>query len=520
MKLDENYFASDPAETAKMITDRFGINIITDHKRFCAAFNDFAPKLSRESKAFYVALSEKVGNIYISENDDVLNGIRSPEDVISHASSEIGEYLNADKSAMVARSLAYALNWIKKADVHESAIPENVNPVIEELFKRAESGDNDSCFNLAERLRYGNGISPSPEKAFEWYKKAAERGDCSSQKALAQCFRAGIGTNQDFSQALYWLLKASDQGDYDSQKEAVRCCLYGGPNLSPNPEKARKIAVRYGIHDDSDNSDLLLSAAENGDPHAQLKLANKYYIGNEVPQDLFRAAQLYSKAAEYGINAAMFNYAFCLANGIGVAENMREAVKMYTKASENGDPDSMNNLASLYFQGKGVPRDRTAAAKLWQKAAEAGLANAQYNYGECLYNGWGIPQNVDQAYYWYEKAAEQGDPDAQYSCGWCMYKGEGTPANYSSAHKMLELAAEQNNPHALKLLGYMIMNGQGCEKNYGKAEDYFEKSAELGDPEAAKMLVICWKYGGFYLVPNEKKARQFAGKYGINYNSV
>ena len=58
------------ADAVKQVTEIFGVEIIGDQKRFCAALGDIAPKLSKEKKAFYVALSENVGKLYLRENDN------------------------------------------------------------------------------------------------------------------------------------------------------------------------------------------------------------------------------------------------------------------------------------------------------------------------------------------------------------------------------------------------------------------------------------------------------------------
>ncbi|MBQ1339082.1 MAG: hypothetical protein IIY35_00465, partial [Ruminococcus sp.] len=103
--------ASETAIAVKKVTDMFGIEIIADQKRFCAAFSDLAPKLSKENKAFYVALSENLGKFYLRENENVLSGDKLPETVIRLAVSSICEYLNEEKAEMVAYSIAYALGW-------------------------------------------------------------------------------------------------------------------------------------------------------------------------------------------------------------------------------------------------------------------------------------------------------------------------------------------------------------------------------------------------------------------------
>ena len=108
--MDGKLFA-ETTDAVRQVTERFGVNILTDHKRFCSAFSDFAPRLSKENKAFFVALSEDIGEIFINENHAVTNGSKNAEEVIQRAMAEICEYLNEEKAELIARSIAAALGW-------------------------------------------------------------------------------------------------------------------------------------------------------------------------------------------------------------------------------------------------------------------------------------------------------------------------------------------------------------------------------------------------------------------------
>lgn len=513
--------ASETAIAVKKVTDMFGIEIIADQKRFCAAFSDLAPKLSKENKAFYVALSENLGKFYLRENENVLSGDKLPETVIRLAVSSIGEYLNEEKAEMVAYSIAYALGWDIENSAPAQTSETSTGTVIEELFRKADNGDNDACYNLGECFYYGRGVRQDRKKAVEWYTKAASRGDCSSQKKLAACWHNGTGTECDLSKAAYWYKEAAEQGDYDSQKALIMCFRIGGANLAPDEERAEKYAARYGIEDTADsNIGILMKEAARGDPDAQFSLGNCYFIGIETSIDYERAVMWYKKAAEQNYIPAVFNLAFCCASGTGVQQNPKEAVMLYKKAASAGDDDALNNLAGHYFRGDGVDEDLKTAAKLWLKAAIAGHARAQYNYGECKFNGWGVQKNRTEAASWYKKAASQSDPDAQYSLGWCSEHGEGLSKDYTLAKRMYEYSAQQGNHHAMKALGYLYANGICSDRDYAKAVEYFEPAAARGDKDSAKMLVYCLKYGGYNLMGDIDQARKIADRYDINFEEI
>jgi len=475
------------AAAVKQVTDMFGIEIIADHKRFCAALSDLAPKLTRENKAFFVALSENVGKLFLRENGEVLAGNKSPEEVMRKAEASVSEYLNSEKTGMVVSSLAYALGW-KLENTGKS--PENgegasSGSVIEDLFRKAENGDNDACFNLGECFYYGRGVKQDYKKAVEWYTRSSMRGDCSSQKKLAACWHSGTGTECDLSRAAHWYKEAAEQGDYESQKALVQCFRMGGKNLQADPERAARYAERYGISADSGSElDELMREAEEGNPGAQFELGNAYYNGMGTAADRERAVFWYKRAAEQEYAPAMFNLGCCCAAGTGIRADMK------------------------------------MAAELWLRAADGGHARAQYNYGECKFNGWGVQRSFSEAALWYKKAAAQSDPDAQYSIAWCSVNGKGVTKDYELARRMFELSANSGNSNAQKWMGYLYMNGLGVEKNFSKASDWFAMAASRGDKEAAKRLVMCRKYGGFFLIANEEKARRLAKQYKIDYDSI
>lgn len=524
--MDSKIF-NETSAAVKQVTDRFGINILTDHKRFCSALSDFAPKLSKENKAFFVALSENIGDIFIRENDAVRSGSKDANAVIQRAVADICEYLNDEKSQLVVNSIAAALGWIKVDALEENKQHDapvtysgSSSSLIEDLFRKAQNGDNDACFNLGECFFYGRGVKQDYAKAVKWYIMSSDRGDCSSQKKLADCYYLGQGTEKNVAKAAQRYEQAAEQGDYDSQKALIRCYLKGGNGLFADPARAEFYSRRYNIPVGKDTADDLILNAQNGDPAAQYKLGNMYLNGAGVEHSPQKAISLFKKAASQNHAAAAYNLGYCYQHGIGVPVDMIAAVIFYKKAAENGDLDAMNNLAGCCMRGDGTSRDQNTAAKYYKKAAEKGHAKAQYNYGECCFKGMGTPKDPAAAANWYKLSAEQGDADGQYSYGWCLRDGIGTKQDSTAAKDMFELAAAQRHTPSQKALGYCYVNGTGVAQNFTVAAEQFAKAASNGDKEAAQLLVACYKYGGEYLIANDAKAHYYADQYDIEYDDV
>lgn len=523
----DNKLLSETTDAVKKVIDHFGIDILSDHKKFCSAFSDFAPRLSKENKAFFVALSEDIGSIFIRENDAVLSGSRSADETIQRAAAEISEYLNAEKAELITQSIAVSLGWQLRNNAPETSSENPVgmgggssNTLIENLFRRAQNGDNDACFNLGERFFYGRGVKQDYAKAVKWYTLSSDRGDCSSQKKLADCYYLGQGTDRNLAMAAKYYELAAEQGDYDSQKALIRCYTIGGTGFPTDRTKARYFSDRYGISASAGTSDGLMKNAQNGDSEAQFKLGNMYLRGVGIEQDYEKAIYWLKLAAQQGHSAAQYNVACCYLSGTGVPKDKITAVMMLGEAAKNGDLDALNNLAGCCMRGDGTAKDQSLAANYYRQAAEQGHAKAQYNYGECLFNGFGVSRDHAEAVNWYRQAAEQGDPDGQYSYGWCLLNGAGVAPDPVTAKEMLELAAEQHHTAAAKELGYCYTNGTGTFKNFAIAAKYFTKAAADGDKEAAEVLVACYKYGGDYLAANEQKAYRYAEQYGLDYYDI
>ena len=117
----DNKLLTETTDTVKKVIDHFGIDILSDHKKFCSAFSDFAPRLSKENKAFFVALSEDIGVLFIRENEAVLSGSKSADETVQRAAAEISEYLNSEKAELVTRSIAASLGWKLRSSFPEAS---------------------------------------------------------------------------------------------------------------------------------------------------------------------------------------------------------------------------------------------------------------------------------------------------------------------------------------------------------------------------------------------------------------
>lgn len=112
--------------------------------------------------------------------------------------------------------------------------------------------------------------------------------------------------------------------------------------------------------------------ADRGDADAQYNLAQAYFLGRGVPQNMVLAEQWYERAARQGHPEATANYGLLLfQNG-----RRQEAIPYITRAADAGDPRAQYVLGTALFNGDVVTRDAPRAYALMSRAAEQNLPPA------------------------------------------------------------------------------------------------------------------------------------------------
>ena len=233
---------------------------------------------------------------------------------------------------------------------------------------------------------------------------------------------------ESYKHAVYWFTKAAEQDDHRAQRELADRYYYGdGVDENLTEAERWKEAVKW-----------YEKAADNGNAAAQYALADRYYYGDGVDENLTEAerwkeaVKWYTKAAENGNVDAQYALAKMYKNGKGVDKNLTEAVKWYTKAADNGYASAQNDLGMMYNKGQGVHKNLEKATRLYFQAAQQGQIVAQANVGKSFAEGAnGVPQDNEEAYYWYSLALR--DP---IELG--KLAGKNTAADVTKRHKDVE----------------------------------------------------------------------------------
>ena len=166
---------------------------------------------------------------------------------------------------------------------------------LDELRKRASTGDTEAQVKLARLNLEGNDRPANYAEAVRWLQPAAASNNAEAEFLLGTLYQTGRGVQRDYTNALLWFEKAA------AQKHA----------------------------------------------EALYNIGSLYGAGRGVMKDSQKAAQYYGQAAELGDSYAQFNMAQRCELGTGVSTNFVEAWKWYHLAALGGVADAPKRKAAL-----------------------------------------------------------------------------------------------------------------------------------------------------------------------------
>ena len=174
------------------------------------------------------------------------------------------------------------------------------------------------------------------ETAFEFALQAANQLFPDALELVAEMYYNGVGTVKDLQESARWLRIAMDQGSQSATMSLAFMYEHG-----------------EGVTQDSSIALAMLNELiEEGFLHAQYILAGAYLAGGSLglEQDVERGVELLIDAAEKGDPNSQYTLSVLYYNGELVEENLEEAYKWLVAAAQNGHPTAqqlLSNLASM-----------------------------------------------------------------------------------------------------------------------------------------------------------------------------
>ena len=289
------------------------------------------------------------------------------------------------------------------------------------------------------------------ELAFEIWEKAWHAGVWSAANFLGYNYQEEAWL--DLPKAIEWL-----------EKGMLYCELYS----------AYELALIYLYNDDYKNVErglMCLERCVEGDYIEGIEgLANVYFNGDLVEEDMSRAKQLLEKALELGSGNAAYRLGWMYERGFLSEEpDYVKAMEYYEKAAELDNVDGYCRAALYLANGYSGVTDAVKSRKYYEKAAGMGSCFALVELSFLYENGNGVERSYEKAFELCEKAAQEGYPYAMFRVGLYLEKAVLGEAKPEEAFAWYTKAAMADENEGIFALGRCYKQGIGTEEDWDKA---------------------------------------------------
>lgn len=321
------------------------------------------------------------------------------------ASAERG---NADSQTFLGVSLYISGQRGSQKDTAEA---------LEWLRKAAAQGAPGAEFYLGAAYNTGTGVAKDRSEAIKWWHKAAEHGSLDAQATLGNVYFNGP---KDGFLSYLWTSYAASRGNHNAVqdhallesylttaqlKEARGLVKAWDPSKPLPPRPAFSFPTAEVITQPP--IAIIRTAAESGNPAAQLLLARQYMFLGKLPRDDAEASKWLHKSAEGGDAEAQRllsdMYAGRGGSSAPIVKDPAESANWKAKAEAQDRVDARHYLNELSFADAGpdTPNDPIKAIKYWTTAAEQKHSSkALFNLGLASYKGYGVPKDNLAANKW------------------------------------------------------------------------------------------------------------------------
>jgi TPR repeat protein len=191
----------------------------------------------------------------------------------------------------------------------------------------------------------------------------------------------------------------AQQNDVASSMQELRIKALNG-----NGQAAFFLAEIYadgkGIAKDPDEAKRWFEIAAELN-YGPIDVANRYWVGRGVPQDVERAVYWYQRV---GCHTAGYQLGKMYELGVGVPQDYTKAADCYRQMMDSNSHARLG-IANLTAKGLGVPRDELTALTLFRESAEREIGGVAFEIAVRYSLGRGIPEDEAQASHWWRVSA-------------------------------------------------------------------------------------------------------------------
>lgn len=344
-------------------------------------------------------------------------------------------------------------------------------------FTRSASLGYDPAKYEAGRLCVlGKGMKKDPERAYKFFMSAANCGYVPAHYEVADCFFEGIGTMKDRASAYKYYCNAYELDEKRRGDAAYKLGLCRLKESNPKTVEA---------------FEWFFDGANLESAGACYMLGECYYFGIGTSPDAaaavdsFRRAEIYLDDRDVELSARLYMaLAQCYERGSGVQQDGAMAISYYKKAAESGIDEALFRAGRAITQGVGMKAEYAAARPHILRAARRGYVPAMLMMGIFSDDGRGVPKSPRDAEAWYLKVVSS-DNEPQMS----LYD---FPERYA---ENLKLYTESKIKAQYKL-GMLIAREATEISAYIRSFEYVALSASMGYGGAQNEIARIYASGG------------------------
>jgi len=251
------------------------------------------------------------------------------------------------------------------------------------------------------------------EDRLQVLQEKAESGNAQAAYELAEALYWADGVERDLEQSASYALVGSLKNNPLAQyRHAVHLLL--GQGMEQDVKKGFKLLTKA--------IPGLLKLAEKKNPDALYKTGKLYQLGlinsNHFNPDDKRALANFRAAAALGHARAAYLAGYMVRLGLGTSQNNTKALQLFKESADAGFADAAFHVWIMHnVSGKEIVSEKDAVRYLKQ-AAGSGLMLAEWKYGMVLAEGkLGLKLDKKTAVPWIRKAANQGNAECQFLLG-------------------------------------------------------------------------------------------------------
>jgi TPR repeat protein len=233
---------------------------------------------------------------------------------------------------------------------------------IDRIQALAEKDDAAAMFHLGKVNSLGIAVEQDFHLAEKWYLRAIELGEIRAYCNLGWMYQSGYGLAMRKERAFALLSVGAINGVLASSA-TVGLMLLSGEGCHADP--ARGVT-------------MLEEAFNDGYNNAANCLADVYFAGRDVPQNIRLGIDWLGRAADRGDDRTMAILGHYLITGSHGRTDVARGLAYLVSAVNRGYSPACLWLGALYEEGRGVQRDPVMARMLYEKGAAAGDKDSEF----------------------------------------------------------------------------------------------------------------------------------------------